>query len=102
MGADELQFVRVTLTCYRKHAVGATRGRSSFRTFIFVKGGVEGEGFGLRGEIEFGDGSVERFLGHLSVGGPFPAGDGDEAGGGDVDEVVSDEGFCVLGLWITD
>lgn len=48
------------------------------------------------------DGCVDALLGHLTIRGPFAAGAGEEAGGGDVDEVVADEGLGVLRLGVFD
>jgi hypothetical protein len=49
---------------------------------------------GARALVEHGDGGglVDAILGHVAVGGPFAAGDRDEAGGIDVEGVVAGEG----------
>lgn len=61
-----------------------------------------GERNGARGEVEGLDGFVDGVFGHLAVGSPFAAGTGEQASGGDSDEVASDEGFGILGLGVSD
>jgi hypothetical protein len=61
-----------------------------------------GLALGVSDEAEFLDGSVDRLLGHGSVGRPLPTGDGKKTTLGDVDHVVSDKGLGVLGVRVLD
>ncbi len=61
---------------------------------------VRDAGHGCRAQVVEFDGFVDRLFGHLPVGRPFPAGAGQQAGVGDCDEVVPDEGLGVAGFRI--
>lgn len=91
VGADQLDLVRLA---------GAVEGGAVVDDFSAGDAGWGGKALGA--EAEFLEGFVDGLFGHLAVGSPFAARDGDQAGLRGRDEVVADEAFGLGFLGVAD